>query len=72
MPGFGLCVVGCKFLRDVKRFNEWGVKANYAVMKYRRKVDCLRFLDEVGKEAGTRRLSKGRKCAVDNDGEGGR
>ncbi len=45
--------MGCEFVRDVERFNEWGVEANYAVMKYGRKVDCLRSLDEVGEEAGT-------------------
>ncbi len=52
--GGGPCIVGCKFVRDVERFNEWGVNANYAVMKYRRKVDCLRLPDEVGKEAETK------------------
>jgi hypothetical protein len=39
---------------DVERFNKWGVKADYAVMKYRRKVDCLRSPDKVGEEAGTK------------------
>ncbi len=34
MPGGGPCIVGCKFVRDVERFNKWGVKADYAVMKY--------------------------------------
>jgi hypothetical protein len=43
--------VWCKFVRDVEMFNEWGVKANYAVMKYGRKVDCLRLPDKVGEEA---------------------
>ena len=32
MPG-GPAVVGCKFVRDVERFNEWGVEADYAVME---------------------------------------
>jgi len=41
IPGDGPCVVGCKFIRDVERFNEWGVEADYAVMDYERKVDCL-------------------------------
>jgi hypothetical protein len=31
-----------------------GVKANYVVIKYGRKVDCLRLPDEVGKEARTK------------------
>jgi hypothetical protein len=31
-----------------------GVKADYMVMKYGRKVDCLRLPDEVGKEARTK------------------
>ncbi len=43
--------MGCEFIRDVERFNEWGVKADYAVMKYGRKVDCLRSPDKIGKEA---------------------
>jgi hypothetical protein len=46
--------VGCKFVRDVETFNEWGVETDYAVMKYGRKVDCLRLPDEVGEEAGTK------------------
>ncbi len=36
-----------------------GVKANYAVMKYGRKVDCLRSLDEVGEEARTKQCGGG-------------
>ena len=32
IPG-GPAVVGCKFIRDVERFNEWGVEADYAVME---------------------------------------
>lgn len=28
----GANVVGCKFIRDVERFNEWGVESDYAVM----------------------------------------
>ncbi len=36
-----------------------GVKANYAVMKYRRKVDCLRSPDKVGKEARTKQCGGG-------------
>lgn len=31
IPG-GPAVVGCKFIRDVERFNEWGLEADYAVM----------------------------------------
>ncbi len=58
-------------MKDVKRFNKWGVKANNAVMEYGRKVNCLRLLDGVGKEAGTRRSNKGSKHAADNDMEGG-
>ena len=46
--------MGCKFVRDVERFNKWGVKVNYRVMKYGRKVDCLRLLDKVRKEARTK------------------
>mmetsp|Transcript_24133 Transcript_24133/g.58299 ORF Transcript_24133/g.58299 Transcript_24133/m.58299 type:complete len:1162 (+) Transcript_24133:1-3486(+) len=41
MPG-GPAVVGCKFVRDVERFNEWGVEADYAVMEYERKIAYLR------------------------------
>jgi hypothetical protein len=26
--------MGCKFVRDVEKFNKWGVKADYTVMKY--------------------------------------
>jgi hypothetical protein len=51
--------VGCKFVRDVERFNEWGVKADYAVMKYRRKVNCLRSPDKVGEEARTKQCGGG-------------
>jgi hypothetical protein len=61
LGGGGPCVVRCKFVRDVKRFNEWGVEADYAMMEYGRKVACLRSPEEVGKEAGTRRLNKGSK-----------
>ncbi len=46
--------MGCKFVRDIERFNKWGVKSDYAVMKYGRKVNCLRLPDEVGKEARTK------------------
>ncbi|KAL9185896.1 hypothetical protein ACHAXT_003673 [Thalassiosira profunda] len=41
IPG-GPAVVGCKFIRDVERFNEWGVEADYAVMEYERKLAYLR------------------------------
>ncbi len=51
--------MGCKFVREVERFNEWGVKADYEVMKYERKVDCLRLPAEVGKEAGTKQCGGG-------------
>ncbi len=51
--------MGCKFVRDVERFNEWGVKTDYTVMKYGRKVDCLRFPKEVGKEARTKQCGGG-------------
>ena len=46
--------MGCKFVRDIERFNEWGVKADYAVMKYGRKVNCLRLSDKVGMDAITK------------------
>jgi hypothetical protein len=36
-----------------------GVKANYAMMKYRRKVDYLRLPDEVGEEARTKQCCGG-------------
>ena len=32
IPG-GPAVVGCKFIRDVEKFNEWGVESDYAVME---------------------------------------
>ena len=34
-PGIvnGPAVVGCKFVRDVEKFNEWGVESDYAVME---------------------------------------
>ncbi len=51
--------MGCKFVRDIERFNEWGVKADYVVMKYGRKVDCLWSLDEVGKKARTKQCGGG-------------
>jgi hypothetical protein len=35
------------------------VKANYGVMKYGRKVDCLRSPDEVGEEARTEQCGGG-------------
>ncbi len=57
--GGGPCIVRCKFVRDVEKFNEWGVKAEYAVMKYGRKVNCLRSPVEVGKEAGTKQCGGG-------------
>jgi hypothetical protein len=63
--------LGDKFVKDAERFNKWGVEADYAVLKYGRKVDCLRLLDKVGKEAGTRRSNKGSKHTADNNGEGG-
>jgi hypothetical protein len=58
-------------MRDIERFNKWGVEANYAVMEYGRKVYCLRLLDRVGKEARIRRSNKGSKHAADNNGEEG-
>ncbi|KAL3811825.1 hypothetical protein ACHAXA_004252 [Cyclostephanos tholiformis] len=80
LPGGGACVVGCKFVRDVERFNEWGVEADYAVMEYERKVDCLRPRS-VGEGIGasldpkTVRSGKGNNKRViandDDDGEGG-
>jgi hypothetical protein len=63
--------MGCKFVRDVERFNEWGVEADYVVVEYRRKVDCLKLTDKFGKEAGPRRSNKGSKCAADDNREGG-
>jgi hypothetical protein len=59
-------------VRDVERFNEWGVEADYAVMEYGRKVDCLRP-DRAGEEIGTCdcRTSKGGMRATDDDGERG-
>ncbi len=51
--------MGCKFIRDVERFNELGVKADYAVMKYGRKVDCRRLPDKFGKEARTKQCGGG-------------
>jgi hypothetical protein len=30
IPG-GACVVACKFVRDVEKFNEWGVESDYAI-----------------------------------------
>ncbi len=56
--------MGCKFVRDIERFNEWGVKADYAVMKYGRKVNCLRLLDKVGKEARTKQCGGGSKGGI--------
>lgn len=32
IPG-GPAVVGCKFVRDVEKFNEWGMEGDYAVME---------------------------------------
>ncbi len=40
-------------------------------LEYRRKVDCLRLSNEIGKEARIRRSNKGSKCAADDDREGG-
>jgi hypothetical protein len=57
--GGGLCVLGCKFVRDIERFNKGGVKADYAVMKYGRKNDCLRSPNKVGKEARTKQRGGG-------------
>jgi hypothetical protein len=57
--GGGPCVLGYKFVRDVERINEWEVKTDYAVMKYGRKVDCLRSPDKVGEEAGTKQCGGG-------------
>ncbi len=58
-------------MREVKRFNKWGVEADYVVIEYVRKVNCLRLPDKVGKKARTRRLNKGSKHATDDNGEGG-
>lgn len=30
IPG-GACVVACKFVRDVEKYNEWGVESDYAI-----------------------------------------
>jgi hypothetical protein len=64
--GGGLCIMGCKLVRDVERFNDWGVKANYVVMKYGRKVNCLRFPDKVGKEAGTKQCGGGSRGGMNS------
>ncbi len=45
-----------------------GVKANYAVMKYGRKVDCLRPLDKVGKEARTKQCGGGSRGGMNPRG----
>jgi hypothetical protein len=60
--------VGCKFIRVVERLNKWGVKADYVVMKYGRKVDCLRSPDKVGKEAGTKQCGGGGRDAMNPRG----
>jgi hypothetical protein len=44
------------------------VKADYAVMKYGRKVDCLRSPDKVGKEAGTKQCSGGGRGGMNPHG----
>jgi hypothetical protein len=60
--------MGCKFVRDVERFNKWGVKANYVVMKYGRKVDCLRLPDKVGEEARTKQCGGGGRGGMNPHG----
>ncbi len=57
--GGGPCIVGCKFVTEVERFNKGGLEADYTVMKYGRKVDCLRLPDNVSKEAGTKQRAGG-------------
>ncbi len=60
--------MGCKFVRDIERFNDWGVKADYTVMKYGRKVDCLRSPDKVSKEAGTKQCGSGGRGGMNPHG----
>jgi hypothetical protein len=45
-----------------------GVKANYAVMKYGRKVDCLRLPDEVGEEARIKQCGCGSRGGMNPHG----
>jgi hypothetical protein len=46
-------------VRVISNFLRFLAKADYAVMKYGRKVDCLRSPDKVGKEAGTKQCGGG-------------
>jgi len=55
-PKGGAWVVGCKFIRDVENFNEWGLEADYAIVDYARKVTYYTKLEE--KQKAEAKLAK--------------
>ncbi len=57
--------------RGFWQWSDMAMTAGDGRLEYRRKVDCLRLLDKVNKEARTRRSNKGSKCAADNNWGGG-
>mmetsp|Transcript_9629 Transcript_9629/g.14258 ORF Transcript_9629/g.14258 Transcript_9629/m.14258 type:complete len:1173 (+) Transcript_9629:138-3656(+) len=68
-PGGPYCV-GCKFVRDVAIFNEWGVEADYAVDDYKKKVALYRSSptkEESKSKKGSRTPSGGKKSSKNND-----
>jgi hypothetical protein len=46
-PDGGPWVVGCKFIRDVSLFNEWGTEADYAVNDFEKKLSCWKELEQM-------------------------
>mmetsp|Transcript_16323 Transcript_16323/g.35271 ORF Transcript_16323/g.35271 Transcript_16323/m.35271 type:complete len:1272 (-) Transcript_16323:77-3892(-) len=62
IPG-GPAVVGCKFVRDVEKFNEWGVESDYAVMEYKRKIAYLRQETSAKKTSNISNTSSSKKSS---------
>lgn len=74
-PG-GAWVVSCKFLRDVKRFNEWGLEIDYVIENFKQKLalydDSLGFhssetTSAEGKKSDTSKKSKSNQSTSKTD-----
>jgi len=60
----GVAVVGCKFVRDVEKFNEWGVESDYAIMEYERKLAIFRSDSAKSSSSSKKSNSKRKKSTV--------
>jgi len=70
-PKGGPWVVGCKFIRDVENFNEWGLEADYAIVEYSRKVTFYAELEEKKKAKAQLAKKEARKSMTDGSKQHG-